>query len=139
MVLMLYQLSPLPTWTKNHEKMILHGTVSLIVDTFFIIRHVSSNIVLYDHLFQLLLDYKIVWLSTHKYTFPLNNAGRGMELSDLKSFDGHLLSPDDKTGVVFRLNNKVAIPWIINADGDGEQTSCKFEFELFQVLEKMSA
>lgn len=50
-----------------------------------------------------------------------------MELSDLKDFDGHLISPDDKTGVVFKLDNQVAIPWLINSDGNGEQTKCKFK------------
>ncbi|KAE9554424.1 hypothetical protein FO519_002352 [Halicephalobus sp. NKZ332] len=58
-----------------------------------------------------------------KYEFTLNYGGRGMELSDLKSFDGHLLSPDDKTGVVYKLTNNKAVPWIINSDGDGEQSA----------------
>jgi soluble calcium-activated nucleotidase 1 len=46
--------------------------------------------------------YTIVWDSTYNYTSNLNYGGRGMELSDLKVFDGRLLAVDDKTGIVFR-------------------------------------
>lgn len=49
----------------------------------------------------------------------MNYEGRGMELSDLKVYNGRLLSVDDKTGIVFRLTNQIAIPWIIQPDGNG--------------------
>ena len=43
-----------------------------------------------------------------------------MELSELVSFGGHLLSVDDRTGVVYRLSEGRAVPWLILADGDGD-------------------
>lgn len=46
--------------------------------------------------------------------------GRGMELSELVTFDGRLLSFDDRTGIVFELLNNKAIPWVILMDGDGK-------------------
>ncbi|KAF0290064.1 Soluble calcium-activated nucleotidase 1 [Amphibalanus amphitrite] len=50
----------------------------------------------------------------------LANGGRAMELSELVSFGGHLLSVDDRTGVVYQLTNGKAVPWLILADGDGQ-------------------
>lgn len=53
--------------------------------------------------------------------------GRGMELSDLTVFNGHLLSVDDRTGVVYKIvnhpgtKNVKVIPWQILADGNGEE------------------
>ncbi|XP_037094233.1 soluble calcium-activated nucleotidase 1-like [Pollicipes pollicipes] len=52
-------------------------------------------------------------------TSSLAQGGRGMELSELVVFDGHLLSVDDRTGVVYRLTSGQAVPWLILADGDG--------------------
>ncbi|KAL1465754.1 hypothetical protein WDU94_005297, partial [Cyamophila willieti] len=46
--------------------------------------------------------------------------GRGMELSELVTFDGKLLSVDDRTGIIYILENNQAIPWVILMDGDGE-------------------
>uniref|UniRef100_A0A914YAE0 Apyrase n=1 Tax=Panagrolaimus superbus TaxID=310955 RepID=A0A914YAE0_9BILA len=66
--------------------------------------------------------YKIVWLAQHNYTYELGYQNRGMELSDLKVFDGNLLSPGDKTGVIYKLRNNYVVPWVINADGDGENS-----------------
>ena len=43
-----------------------------------------------------------------------------MELSELVNFNGHLLSVDDRTGVVYKLTDGKAVPWLILADGDGE-------------------
>jgi len=47
-------------------------------------------------------------------------SGRGMELSDLTVFNGHLLTVDDRTGIVFKISpqNKM-IPWLVLSDGDG--------------------
>ncbi|CAD5219041.1 unnamed protein product [Bursaphelenchus xylophilus] len=64
-------------------------------------------------------QFSIDWQYTYNYTSRLNYEGRGMELSDLKTFNGYLYSVDDKTGVVFRLTTDKAIPWVINPDGDG--------------------
>ena len=36
------------------------------------------------------------------FTSKWNYKGRGMELSDLKMFNGKFLSVDDKTGIVYK-------------------------------------
>ncbi|EDV91208.1 soluble calcium-activated nucleotidase 1 [Drosophila grimshawi] len=45
--------------------------------------------------------------------------GRGMELSELVTFNGKLLSFDDRTGLIYEIANDKAIPWLILLDGDG--------------------
>ncbi|XP_017483898.1 PREDICTED: apyrase-like [Rhagoletis zephyria] len=45
--------------------------------------------------------------------------GRGMELSELVTFNGKLLSFDDRTGLIYDLTNEKPIPWIILLDGNG--------------------
>ncbi|KAL1005516.1 hypothetical protein UPYG_G00060080 [Umbra pygmaea] len=59
-------------------------------------------------------DTDILTLESH-----LAEKGRGMELSELVAFNGHLYSVDDRTGVVYRIDDRQAIPWIILPDGDG--------------------
>lgn len=49
----------------------------------------------------------------------LSEKGRGMELSDLVAFNGHLYSVDDRTGVVYRIEDNRPVPWVILSDGDG--------------------
>lgn len=49
----------------------------------------------------------------------LSEKGRGMELSELVAFNGHLYSVDDRTGVVYRIEGDRAVPWVILTDGDG--------------------
>ncbi|KAF5905162.1 soluble calcium-activated nucleotidase 1 isoform X2 [Clarias magur] len=49
----------------------------------------------------------------------LSEKGRGMELSDLVAFNGHLYSVDDRTGVVYRIEDNRVVPWVILTDGDG--------------------
>ncbi|XP_064556430.1 apyrase [Drosophila montana] len=44
---------------------------------------------------------------------------RGMELSELVTFNGKLLSFDDRTGLIYELANDRVIPWLILLDGDG--------------------
>uniref|UniRef100_A0A915PNN1 Soluble calcium-activated nucleotidase 1 n=1 Tax=Setaria digitata TaxID=48799 RepID=A0A915PNN1_9BILA len=48
--------------------------------------------------------------------------GRSMELSDLAVFDGKLLSIDDRTGIVYRIEGNLAYPWIYISDGPGNAT-----------------
>jgi len=57
-------------------------------------------------------------------TSSLSSGGRGMELSELITFDGKLITVDDRTGVVYRLmeNKEKVVPWLILADGNGEET-----------------
>ncbi|XP_017090393.1 apyrase [Drosophila bipectinata] len=45
--------------------------------------------------------------------------GRGMELSELVTFNGKLLSFDDRTGLIYEIANDKPIPWVILLDGDG--------------------
>lgn len=45
--------------------------------------------------------------------------GRGMELSELVTFNGRLLTFDDRTGIIFEIVNNKAIPWVLLMDGDG--------------------
>ncbi|XP_034952160.1 soluble calcium-activated nucleotidase 1 [Chelonus insularis] len=59
-------------------------------------------------------------------TFSMKD--RGMELSELVTFDGRLLSFDDRTGLVYQIENDKIYPWIILADGDGK-TSKGFKSE----------
>lgn len=42
-----------------------------------------------------------------------------MELSELVVFNGHLYAVDDHTGVVYRILDNRAVPWVILSDGDG--------------------
>ncbi|KAJ8263776.1 hypothetical protein GJAV_G00141170 [Gymnothorax javanicus] len=49
----------------------------------------------------------------------LAEGGRGMELSELVAFNGHLHSVDDRTGVVYRIHGNKVVPWVILPDGDG--------------------
>jgi len=52
----------------------------------------------------------------------LSNGGRGMELSELVVFNGKLYTVDDRTGVVYEVNNGHVIPWVILSDGDGHES-----------------
>ncbi|VDP10855.1 unnamed protein product [Heligmosomoides polygyrus] len=61
--------------------------------------------------------------SDQNVTTQLNVKGRGMELSDLANFNGHLLSPDDKTGMIYQIEGKKAIPWVFLNSGPGNTTS----------------
>jgi soluble calcium-activated nucleotidase 1 len=48
--------------------------------------------------------------------------GRAMELSELVTFDGRLLTLDDRTGVVYEIvdhANPRVVPWVLLPDGDG--------------------
>lgn len=54
--------------------------------------------------------------------------GRGMELSELVVFDGKLLSVDDRTGIIYIIENNVVIPWVILMDGDGLSSKGNFIF-----------
>lgn len=55
----------------------------------------------------------------------LSEKGRGMELSELVAFNGHLYSVDDRTGVVYRIEGNRAVPWVILTDGDGSVSKGK--------------
>lgn len=66
-------------------------------------------------------DVKVIWdggepkqLFSH---FCLKD--RGMELSELVVFNGRLLAFDDRTGLIYEIENDRAIPWVLLMDGDG--------------------
>lgn len=48
--------------------------------------------------------------------------GRGMELSELVTFNGRILTFDDRTGIVYELNGDKVIPWVLLMDGAGKST-----------------
>lgn len=71
----------------------------------------------------------IVWDDrNHMLTSSLSMKDRGMELSELITFDGHLLSFDDRTGVVYFIDGEEAFPWIILMDGNGRNSKGIFDF-----------
>lgn len=61
---------------------------------------------------------------------------RGMELSELVTFNGRLLSFDDRTGLVYELLDNKAIPWLILMDGDGKNSK-GFKAEWATVKDRM--
>eukprot|EP00697_Spironema_sp_BW2_P006652 gnl/Spiro4/20756_TR10111_c0_g1_i1.p1 gnl/Spiro4/20756_TR10111_c0_g1~~gnl/Spiro4/20756_TR10111_c0_g1_i1.p1 ORF type:complete len:378 (-),score=94.06 gnl/Spiro4/20756_TR10111_c0_g1_i1:117-1193(-) len=70
-------------------------------------------------------SYSIQLGAEHNITSGLNEAERGMELSDLLMFHNKLYSVDDRSGAVFELNKDPkgqwqAVPRTILTDGDGE-------------------
>ncbi|XP_058804888.1 soluble calcium-activated nucleotidase 1 isoform X2 [Phymastichus coffea] len=48
--------------------------------------------------------------------------GRGMELSELITFDGRLLTVEDRTGMVYFFEGDKVYPWIILMDGNGKSS-----------------
>lgn len=48
--------------------------------------------------------------------------GRGMELSELVTFNGRILTFDDRTGIVYELNGDKVMPWVLLMDGTGKST-----------------
>ena len=69
-------------------------------------------------------SFSIEWIDTHTITSAHNEAGRGMELSELAVFNGKLWTFDDRSGIAFELANKngkpKAIPRHLLMEGDGE-------------------
>lgn len=55
----------------------------------------------------------------------LGMKGRGMELSELVTFDGKLLAFDDRTGMVYSIENDQVYPWVILMDGNGKNSKGK--------------
>lgn len=59
---------------------------------------------------------------------PLNEGGRGMELSELTLYKNRLLAFDDRTGTVFEILNKnegkdsIVVPRLIITEGDGDNS-----------------
>ncbi|GAB1602372.1 soluble calcium-activated nucleotidase 1-like [Argonauta hians] len=49
----------------------------------------------------------------------LSQGGRGMELSELVTYNGNLLTVDDRTGVVYMIKDNNIYPWVVLTDGNG--------------------
>lgn len=54
-----------------------------------------------------------------EFTGSYSLKGRGMELSELVTFNGRMLTFDDRTGLVFELKENKALPWVLLMDGLG--------------------
>ena len=53
---------------------------------------------------------------------PLLFSATGMELSELVAFNGRLYTCDDRTGVIYEINDNKAVPWVVMQDGNGRVT-----------------
>lgn len=63
-------------------------------------------------------------------------SGRGMELSELVTFNGRMLTFDDRTGIVFELKDGKPVPWVLLMDGVGN-TSKGFKAEWATVKDEV--
>jgi len=72
----------------------------------------------------------IDWIDEAELKGNTASGGRGLELSELVTFDGRLLTVDDRTGIVYQIHNyqsgaKSGIklsPWVILSDGNGSES-----------------
>lgn len=66
----------------------------------------------------------ITWDTTDPLTLKSSYSlkGRGMELSELVTFNGKVLTFDDRTGIIYELAGEKVIPWVILMDGEGHST-----------------
>lgn len=62
--------------------------------------------------------------------------GRGMELSELVTFNGKILTFDDRTGLVYELIDDKVIPWVLLMDGAG-RTAKGFKSEWATVKDEV--
>lgn len=52
----------------------------------------------------------------------ISMGGRGMELSELVTFNGKVYSFDDRTGIIYSINeDNTVLPWLILMDGNGTE------------------
>lgn len=92
---------------------------SKLVDNAWISK-LKTGWLVYDRKYKLV---EIEWDSSElTLKGSLSQGGRGMELSELVIFDGKLLSFDDRTGVIYRIEDERVIPWVLLNDGDGHAT-----------------
>ncbi|XP_064595592.1 soluble calcium-activated nucleotidase 1-like [Liolophura sinensis] len=80
-------------------------------------------------------EVKIHWEDSVTLSSGLSQGGRGMELSELVAFNGKLYSVDDRTGIVYQIDNQKVIPWVILADGSGHESK-GFKSEWATVKDK---
>ncbi|XP_050423862.1 soluble calcium-activated nucleotidase 1-like [Adelges cooleyi] len=62
--------------------------------------------------------------------------GRGMELSELVTYDGRLLTFDDKTGIIYEMHDDHSLSkWVVVTGGDGKSSKA-FKLEWATVKDK---
>jgi len=54
-----------------------------------------------------------------EFTSHLSSDGRSMELSELITYNGNLLTIDDKTGIIYKIKGNKLQSWVILMSGDG--------------------
>jgi len=69
----------------------------------------------------------IDWIAEAEIKGTVSMGGRGLELSELITFNGKLLTIDDRTGIIYQVHSegggKLRLsPWVILADGNGSET-----------------
>jgi soluble calcium-activated nucleotidase 1 len=107
-------------------------------------KHDSSKFVSYllhgklllnDNLKEAQIDFET---SPRELSTQYAYGDRGMELSELVVFNGKLYSCDDRTGIVYeiRVEDRMAVPWVILVDGDGRNTSKGFKCEWMTVKDR---
>lgn len=57
-----------------------------------------------------------------QFKSQLSTNGRGLELSELTTYNANLITLDDKTGLVYLIHNDILIPWVMVTDGDGQKS-----------------
>jgi soluble calcium-activated nucleotidase 1 len=68
------------------------------------------------------ISYNVEWEPDANIFGSIGEEGRGMELSELATWQGKLLSFDDRTGIAFEITRDLmAIPRYILMEGDGDQ------------------
>lgn len=73
----------------------------------------KGKLIYYSRAVQILI---IFFIAVYLHYF----LGRGMELSELVTFNGKLLTFDDRTGIVFEIDSNASTlsPWVILTDGE---------------------
>ncbi|XP_011298540.1 soluble calcium-activated nucleotidase 1 isoform X2 [Fopius arisanus] len=109
-------------------------TDSKVQDKGLWVSHVKKGVLMWkpkERRISLHFDEKHITLSSN-----IAMKDRGMELSELVTFDGKILTFDDRTGLVFYLERDKIYPWIILMDGDGK-TAKGFKSEWAAVKDNL--
>jgi len=78
----------------------------------------------------------IEWDSSKDQEFEngFSLSGRGLELSELVTYNGQLITVDDKTGFVYIIEDNRLIPWVIIMQGDGHSERGKYHISLHFLM-----
>lgn len=78
---------------------------------------------------------KVTWDASEplKLKSNLGEGGRGMELSELITFNAKILSVDDRTGVIYEVDSDKVIPWVLLPDGDGRMSKGMYVIQVLQL------